>query len=74
MCTYNHFHNVFLKYRCRSKTLTLFFKGVGAKEITYCMTVDSFIYMCRVFGDIFLQAYHTVFDYGNVRIGFAESV
>ncbi|KAI5440904.1 hypothetical protein KIW84_010392 [Lathyrus oleraceus] len=26
-----------------------------------------------VFGDIFLQAYHTVFDYGNVRIGFAES-
>ncbi|XP_058722855.1 cyprosin-like isoform X2 [Vicia villosa] len=27
-----------------------------------------------VLGDIFLKAYHTVFDYGNLRIGFAESV
>ncbi|PNY10559.1 aspartic proteinase oryzasin-1-like protein [Trifolium pratense] len=26
-----------------------------------------------VVGDIFLQAYHTVFDYANLRIGFAES-
>ncbi|KAK2396147.1 aspartic proteinase [Trifolium repens] len=26
-----------------------------------------------VVGDIFLQAYHTVFDYANLRMGFAES-
>lgn len=44
------------------------------KEITYCMTIESFVYMCRVLGDIFLKAYHTVFDYGNLKIGFAESV
>lgn len=35
--------------------------------------IHSRFYFCRVLGDAFLRAYHTVFDFGNLQIGFAES-
>ncbi|KAK8704133.1 hypothetical protein V6N13_047765 [Hibiscus sabdariffa] len=51
------------------------------KKLTLCRLThvehdsdaNSLVYICRVLGDRFLSAYHTVFDFGNMRVGFAKS-
>ena len=31
------------------------------------------LYSRRILGDTFMGAYHTIFDYGNLQLGFAEA-
>lgn len=41
------------------------------------LIVSSFMHISsvrRILGAIFMEAYHTVFDFGNLRVGFAEAV
>lgn len=59
-------HLLFFSYACS----IICFKTIFIHIFVPSPCVGSW---CRILGDVFMGVYHTVFDFGNLELGFAEA-
>ena len=61
-------YNICMLAACISIFMLMF---IFLKFQLSCLTLK--LHACRILGDVFMGVYHTVFDFGDLQLGFAEA-